>query len=144
MSDTDADKSQKVAGLINELFRRYRHPIGREFTNREVVEGIEKVVGRRLIEVSYLSKLRAGVVKTPGITTIEALCSFFPVEPEYFFPEITALRQQQGQPGGQQVAFYRALQSSGVDPHVLREQLKRLLDALGQLEEQHSHKREEE
>lgn len=127
MAEPENDKARTIALLINDLFRKHRHPNGHEYSNREVIEGIEQATGRRMIEASYLSKLRAGTVKTPGITTIEALCSFFPVDPDYFFPELAALRQRQSH------GTRAKLRSSGADPQLLKEQLEALLQSLNAL-----------
>ena len=94
-SDTDSS----MADLVNELFNTYRHPEGREYTHKEVEYGITRTAGKKLIDASYLSKLRTGALQKPSILAVEALCHFFPVDVDYFFPSITALRKNQNERG---------------------------------------------
>lgn len=131
----DSPKFPSTAKLVNELFRVYRHPEGREYTHKEVEEGITKAAGKKLIDGSYLSKLRTGVLQKPSIIAVEALCHFFPIEPDYFFPRITALRRKQAVTE-EQDRLYVLLRKTRANPHIhqLREHLSALLDALGALE----------
>jgi hypothetical protein len=94
-SDTDFS----IANLVNDLFSTYRHPDGREYTHKEVEAGITRRAGKKLIDASYLSKLRTGTLQKPSILAVEALCHFFPVDVDYFFPSITALRKSQTERG---------------------------------------------
>jgi hypothetical protein len=94
-SDTDFS----IANLVNDLFNTYRHPEGREYTHKEVEAGITRRAGKKLIDASYLSKLRTGTLQKPSILAVEALCHFFPVDVDYFFPSITALRKSQTERG---------------------------------------------
>lgn len=116
--------------LVNELFKRYRHPSGREYTHKEVEEGITEAAGKKLIDASYLSKLRTGALKHPGMTAVQALCHFFPVSPDYFFPDVTAYRQRQQARSEGTTPLKAALRWTGADPDLLREQLASLLKAL--------------
>jgi len=88
-----------MANLVNNLFSTYRHPDGREYTHKEVEAGITRRAGKKLIDASYLSKLRTGTLQKPSILAVEALCHFFPVDVDYFFPSITALRNNQNERG---------------------------------------------
>ena len=108
-------KHPEIADLVNALFKTYRHPEGREYTHKEVDEGITRQAGKKLIDASYLSKLRTGTLQKPSITAVEALCHFFPVEPEYFFPSIVALRRRQSQ-GRDADQLQIALRSTDMDP----------------------------
>ena len=94
-SDTDFS----IANLVNNLFDTYRHPEGREYTHKEVEAGITRRAGKKLIDASYLSKLRTGTLQKPSILAVEALCHFFPVDVDYFFPSITARRKSQNERG---------------------------------------------
>lgn len=114
-----------LSELVNELFRRHRHPDGREYTHKEVEEGIIKIAGKKLIDASYISKIRTNQVKKPSILAVEALCHFFPVDTDYFFPSIVALRSRQ-KPAG----LGSALRRSGADPVTLKAQLKAILRGL--------------
>ena len=95
VSSTDSS----MANLVNNLFSTYRHPDGREYTHKEVEAGITRRAGKKLIDASYLSKLRTGTLQKPSILAVEALCHFFPVDVDYFFPSITALRNNQKERG---------------------------------------------
>ena len=95
VSSTDSS----MANLVNNLFSTYRHPEGREYTHKEVEAGITRRAGKKLIDASYLSKLRTGTLQKPSILAVEALCHFFPVDVDYFFPSITALRKNQTERG---------------------------------------------
>ena len=95
VSSTDSS----MANLVNNLFSTYRHPDGREYTHKEVEAGITRRAGKKLIDASYLSKLRTGTLQKPSILAVEALCHFFPVDVDYFFPSITALRNTQNERG---------------------------------------------
>ena len=88
-----------IANLVNDLFSTYRHSDGREYTHKEVEAGITRRAGKKLIDASYLSKLRTGTLQKPSILAVEALCHFFPVDVDYFFPSITALRNNQNERG---------------------------------------------
>ena len=117
-----------LAELVSELFKLHRHPEGREYTHKEVEEGITRAAGRKLIDASYLSKLRNGMIKKPSIVAIEALCYFFPVDVIYFFPDIAKLRTPPtGNPENQVVS---ALQKRGGDPAALRKQLQTIIRLL--------------
>jgi hypothetical protein len=94
-SNTDSS----IANLVNNLFNSHRHPEGREYTHKEVEAGITRRAGKKLIDASYLSKLRTGTLQKPSILAVEALCHFFPVDVDYFFPSITALRKNQTERG---------------------------------------------
>jgi transcriptional regulator with XRE-family HTH domain len=122
-----------IAVLVNHLFRDYRHPDGREYTHKEVEEGITKAAGRKLIDASYLSKLRTGMLKKPSILAVEALCHFFPVDVSYFFPSVAALRRRQEQEMRQDMLPI-ALRASGADPVTLKTQLTAILRGLSSLE----------
>lgn len=117
-----------MAELVSELFKLYRHPEGREYTHKEVEAGITQAAGRKLIDASYLSKLRTGMIKRPSTLAIEALCYFFPVDVNYFFPDIVKRRSRQTK--RPENHFVNALQQRGGDPVALRKQLQTIIRLL--------------
>ena len=123
----------KLSQLVNDLFERYRHPTGREYTHKEVEQGITKTASKKLITSSYISKIRTNQIKKPSILAVEALCHFFPVETDYFFPSVVALRSRQAEkPAG----LAQALRRSGADPVTLKAQLQAILHGLEENEDQ--------
>jgi len=117
-----------IAELVNELFKLYRHPEGREYTHKEVEVGITEVAGRKIIDASYLSKLRTGLIKRPSTLAVEALCYFFPVDVNYFFPNIANRQPRQTKHGENQ--FADAVQKHGGDPVAMRKHLQTLIRLL--------------
>lgn len=117
----------KLSQLVNDLFERYRHPTGREYTHKEVEQGITKTAGKKLISSSYISKIRTGYTKKPSIEAVEALCHFFPVETDYFFPRVVALRSRQAE---KPIGLAQALRRSGADPVTLKAQLQAIVRGL--------------
>ena len=69
--------------LIDDLFRIYRKPNGKEYSHVEVCTALGGA-----IEPSHLGNLRNGTIKNPKRDTLLALCRFFEVQPTYFFPEL--------------------------------------------------------
>lgn len=119
-----------MAALVNDLFRTYRHPAGREYTNKEVTRAIQE--RGRQFDASHLSRIRTGHVVNPGVSVIEALCLFFPVEPAYFFPSLRQLRQPDSAPTPDPV--HVALRAVGLQPQV-QEKLEELIRTLKHQEE---------
>ncbi len=74
------DKKDSFADRLNRLFNEVRKSDGSRFTQTEVVEGTGGVLTR-----VYLWKLRMGKAVNPGYQIIQALASFFGVDPSYFF-----------------------------------------------------------
>lgn len=109
-----------VAELVDELFWTHRRPDGREYTYDEV----STALGGK-IDPGYLSKLRRGKIKNPGREALLALCRFFKVRPDYFFPEIVAPYDEQQPEDPMQVA----LRSTKLRPAV-RKKIEELLQAL--------------
>ncbi|HEU4327419.1 MAG TPA: helix-turn-helix domain-containing protein [Roseiflexaceae bacterium] len=72
-----------TAELVEDLFRTYRHPSGREYSNQEVSTALNDAV-----DASYIAKIRRGIIKNPGRHGLLALCRFFKVPSSYFFPEL--------------------------------------------------------
>ena len=128
MVKKQAAPATTMAELVNELFKLHRHPEGREYTHKEVEAGIIRAAGRKLIDASYLSKLRTGRIKNPSAGAIEALCYFFPVEVNYFFPDLAKFHHQSTRKLGNQVVL--ALRKRGGDPVALRKQLQTMVKLL--------------
>ena len=116
--------AKSVAELVNDLFRTYRKPNGSEFSNSEVSRATNHAVSP-----SLLSKLRRGEVPNPGRNALLALCQFFGVQPNYFFPEIDLPRNPEGGSTEEPVAFTAALRATNLDPEV-KQKLAELLFAL--------------
>jgi transcriptional regulator with XRE-family HTH domain len=116
--------SKSVAELVNELFRTYRKSDGTEFSNSEVSRATNQAVSP-----SLLSKLRRGEVPNPGRNALLALCQFFGVQPNYFFPEIDLPRATDGGTPEEPAALAAALRATNLDPEV-RQKLAELLFAL--------------
>jgi hypothetical protein len=76
---------QRVAVLLNDLFRTYQHPLGREFTNREVSRAIDSD-GSIGLTAGFIHQLREGrrVAEASVHNSLLVLCVFFEVEPSYF------------------------------------------------------------
>jgi transcriptional regulator with XRE-family HTH domain len=81
------------------------------------------------VSPSLLSKLRRGEVPNPGRNALLALCQFFGVQPNYFFPEIDLPRNPEGGSTEEPVAFTAALRATNLDPEV-KQKLAELLFAL--------------
>lgn len=113
-----------MAELVNDLFQTYRHPNGREYTNKEVARVI--CSKGRHIDASHLSRIRTGHVVNPGVSVIEALCLFFPIDPAYFFP---GLQQRQADTPLSADPIHIALRSVGLQPDV-QEKLEDLIRIL--------------
>lgn len=107
--------TKTVAELIDDLFLTHRRDDGKEYTHTEVCVALKGA-----IEPGHLSKLRNGVIKNPSRETLLALCTFFQVEPTYFFPELEPSKQSVK--GEDPIAV--ALGSSQLSPAVRRKLLE--------------------
>ena len=119
-----------VAELLDNLFLTHRRPDGREYTYKDVSQGLQGIV-----DPSHLSKLRTGKITNPGRDTLLALCRFFQVPPSYFFPELDFLSQPDKNDAemSQTNTLGIALRSKGLRPEV-KEKLEELIRALQQEE----------
>jgi transcriptional regulator with XRE-family HTH domain len=72
-----------VSELVDQLFKRYRRPDGKEYTYQEV----STALGGE-IDISTISKIRSGVISNPGRKALLLLCQFFQIPASYFFPEL--------------------------------------------------------
>lgn len=111
-----------VAHLVDQLFRTYRRPDGREYSYRDVAEASQ---GR--LAPSHLGKLRSGKVANPSRETVLELCRFFRVPPSYFFPELAQEEPTATPPAGQ---LSTTLRSMGLQSDV-QESIELLVRALG-------------
>lgn len=84
---------QDVAELIDQLFKTYRHPSGREYTYAEVARELNDE-----LDPTYIGKLRQGTIKNPGRNALLLLCMFFRVPASYFFPELETASEQDDAP----------------------------------------------
>lgn len=107
---------QIAARVLNGLFAANLHPIEhREYTHKEVERGIERIYKRKVIDASYISKLRNGHIQSPSVAAIEAICEFFDVNPLIFFPRRAARLGQETLRTGQDhrlLVAFRRLQST--------------------------------
>jgi transcriptional regulator with XRE-family HTH domain len=88
------DTGQLAARVLNQLFRTRLHEDGREYTHKEVEKGIAQIYGRKMLDASYISKLRNGHIQSPSIAAIEAICVFFEADPLSFFPRLSKIKRE--------------------------------------------------
>jgi transcriptional regulator with XRE-family HTH domain len=74
----DQDQVNFIASKVDHLFQTITRPDGKQFTYREVSEGSG-------LNLSYIRKLRVGMVANPSRTALEKLTYFFGVKPDYWF-----------------------------------------------------------
>lgn len=72
----------KLADKIDQLFRTFVRPDGREYTYKEVERG----TGRAVTD-AYIWKLRMGKASNPSYRILKALADFFQVPVTYFFED---------------------------------------------------------
>lgn len=113
---TSQETGHVAARVLNQLFRSHLHPQEpREYTHKEIEEGIAKKYGRKIIDASYISKLRNGHIQSPSLAAIEAICVHFDVDPLIFFPRLADLREQKKPQSGEEhriLVAFRKLESS--------------------------------
>jgi len=80
-----------LAGRLDHLFSVHRGSNGREPTYREVATAIADR-GGPTVSPSYIWQLRTGLKDNPTLKHLEALASYFKVDPAYFFDADTADR----------------------------------------------------
>lgn len=96
-----------LAGRLDHLFGHQSGQRGREPTYREVATEIADR-GGPTVSPSYIWQLRTGLKDNPTLKHLEALASYFGVEPAYFFDNATAER----------VEADRALSTAMKDPAI--------------------------
>lgn len=79
---TSEEAGKDFAQRLDNLFKQFTHPDGREFSYEEVQNGTGKAV-----TAAYIWRLRTGKATNPGYWVIKALSDFFGVDPSYFFQE---------------------------------------------------------
>ena len=79
---TSEEAGKDFAQRLDNLFKQFTHPDGREFSYEEVQNGTAKAV-----TAAYIWRLRTGKATNPGYWVIKALSDFFGVDPSYFFQE---------------------------------------------------------
>lgn len=83
MSGTDRPGKGVIASRLDRLFESVQ-PLGRPYTLREVVEGINQQAGKNLLSIQYLSQLRNGDRAKPSYDLLTAICKWFGVPVTYF------------------------------------------------------------
>lgn len=96
---------KSVGELITDLFATHKHPTGREYTQQEIAQ-----LSKGKLEFTHVGKLKAGKIPNPGLTTLQALCQVFSVEPEYFFPELADVHYYRDAEAEQYINHLRLLQ----------------------------------
>lgn len=104
--------TKSVGELLDDLFKTYTHPSGREYTYQEVSKALDGE-----LDPTYIAKLRKGKIPNPGRNAVMLLCRFFKVQPNYFFPELQPLHGPET-PKEDSLSF--ALRSSNIEPHIKR------------------------
>lgn len=79
---TSEEAGKDFAQRLDNLFKQFTHPDGREFSYEEVQNGTGKAV-----TAAYIWRLRTGKATNPGYWVIKALSDFFGVDPSYFFQD---------------------------------------------------------
>lgn len=79
---TSEEAGKDFAQRLDNLFKHFTHPDGREFSYEEVQNGTGKAV-----TAAYIWRLRTGKATNPGYWVIKALSDFFGVDPSYFFQD---------------------------------------------------------
>lgn len=84
MTANNQGSEATFADLLHALIRRRLHPEeGRPYTVREISRALPGSASYQ-----HVANLLSGQIKEPTRPTIRALCRFFRVSPEYFFPEL--------------------------------------------------------
>jgi transcriptional regulator with XRE-family HTH domain len=78
------EAGKDFAQRLDDLFKRFTHPDGQEYSYEEVQNGTGKAV-----TAAYIWRLRTGKATNPGYWVIKALSDFFGVNPNYFFENET-------------------------------------------------------
>ena len=108
VSEEDAQQQPGViAERLNRLFAT-RQPLGRPYTLREVVDGVNQAAGHGVLSVQYLSQLRNGERTEPSYSRLAAIGRFFGVSADYFADEETFRRTDE------ELRLLAALEDSGV------------------------------
>lgn len=80
-ADSEELFAQRLRFLMEHVYPRGRGP----YTQTEIVDMIRAAGGR--MTTGYLSQLRSGKRKTPGVSTLQELCDVFRVPLDYFGSE---------------------------------------------------------
>jgi transcriptional regulator with XRE-family HTH domain len=86
------------AQRLDYLFQTVKKPDGREYSYQDVADGLDPEIAGH--NASYIWKLRTGKIANPGMKTIQALATFFNVDPSYFFTEDEGAAQNAALPNG--------------------------------------------
>jgi hypothetical protein len=102
------DAQFSAVELIHETtlcFRAHRKPNGWKYTDVEVSATLDYA-----LEPSHLGKLRNSTIPNPKRDTLMLLCHFFPVSPDYVFPDLPA-NSANDVAGGDPIACLRCYRS---------------------------------
>jgi len=112
MAEQDSRRTV-IAERLNHLFTSLR-PDGRQYTMREVADGINAEAGHQVISVQYLSQLRLGQRSVPSYEKLAAVAKFFGVDVRYFSDDLTASTTDE------QLEVLQAMGDAGVRSVALR------------------------
>jgi transcriptional regulator with XRE-family HTH domain len=88
MSDGSDQDRGVIAQRLERLFETVR-PLGRPYTLREVVDGVNAAAGENLLSFQYLSQLRKGDRTRPSYAVLDGIAKWFGVPVTYFSDEET-------------------------------------------------------
>jgi transcriptional regulator with XRE-family HTH domain len=91
MSDDGDHGKGVIAQRLEGLFETVR-PLGRPYTLREVVDGVNAAAGENLLSFQYLSQLRKGDRAKPSYAVLDGIAKWFGVPVTYFSDEETFRR----------------------------------------------------
>lgn len=91
MSDSTDEGRGVIAERLDRLFAEV-HPLGRPYTLKEAVAGINDKAGEPLVSVQYLSQLRKGDRRRPSLEVLQAIAAWFGVRVTYFTDDDVARR----------------------------------------------------
>lgn len=102
-------ETDQFALRLKRLFDEKRKPDGKQYSQAEVLEGLQGVVTR-----VYLWKLRNGRASNPSLQVIRGLADFFAVDPSYFFENDNP---EDGSEHARDLAREIGIRSSALAPH---------------------------
>ncbi|MGH3803017.1 MAG: helix-turn-helix domain-containing protein, partial [Pseudonocardiaceae bacterium] len=82
-----SERAPTLAEKINRLFETVHPPERGPYSNAEVERALTQRKGGPTISANYLYQLRNGRKDNPTKRNLEALVSFFGVDPAYFFDD---------------------------------------------------------
>lgn len=113
MASEDAPQGGTLADKIDRLFRVIHPPDSGEYSSERVAKFIQER-GGKTISGTYIWQLRVGLRDNPTKHHLEALASFFQVDPSYFFDEAL------GAQIGAELELLAAMREAGVHHVAMR------------------------